>query len=153
MFLWVANFRGLTAGFSHLPTLPQTLIARYICLTKNTTVFHMRGDLSLLAIPNTRIFHFLFLLCDRETHFVSHYTEPTIKNQIQCRSTMYSRPSNTKHSVNMPCTHDIPSNTKRSVDLPCTHDIPSNTKHSVDLYHALTPMSCDVPCINTMQCH
>ena len=35
----------------------------------------------------------------------------------------------------------------------CTHDIPSNTKHSVDLYHALTPMSCDVPCINAMQCH
>ena len=30
---------------------------------------------------------------------------------------------------------------------------PSNTKHSVDLYHAVTPMSCDVLCINTMQCH
>ena len=36
------------------------------------------------------------------------------------------------------------SSTKHSVDLPCTYDIPSNTKHSVDLYHALTPMSCDV---------
>ena len=32
-------------------------------------VFHPRGYLSLLVIPNTRIFHFLFLLCDRETHF------------------------------------------------------------------------------------
>ena len=37
-----------------------------------------------------------------------------------------------------------PSNTKHSVDQPYTHDIPSNTKHSVDLYHALTPMSCDI---------
>ena len=87
-------------------------------------VFHLRGYLSLLAIPNTRIFHFLFLLCDRETHFG------------RC-PILLSPPSNTKHSV----------------DLPCTHDIPSNTKHSVDLYHALIPMSCDVPYINAMQCH
>ena len=87
-------------------------------------VFHMKGYLSLLAIPNTRIFHLLFLLCDRETHFGFCPILP-------------SPPSNTKHSV----------------DLPCTHDIPSNTKHSVDLYHALTPLSCDVLCINAMQCH
>ena len=47
-----------------------------------------------------------------------------------------------------------PSNTKHSVDQPCTHDIPSNTKHSVDLYHALTPISCDVLVHNAMQsCH
>ena len=32
-------------------------------------VFHQRGYLSLLAIPNTQIFHFLFLLCNHETHF------------------------------------------------------------------------------------
>ena len=31
-------------------------------------VFHYMGYLSLLAIPNTHIFHFLFLLCDHETH-------------------------------------------------------------------------------------
>ena len=43
------------------------------------------------------------------------------------------------------------SNTKHSVDQPCTHNIPSNTKHSVDLYHALTPMSCDVLVHNAMQ--
>ena len=31
---------------------------------------------------------------------------------------------------------------------------PSNTKHSVDLYHALTPMSCDVLVHNAMKsCH
>ena len=108
----VENFRGLTAGFAHLLTISRTFIAGYICITKN------------IAIPNTRIFHFLFLLCDRETHF-------------ECCPILPSLPSNTKHSV----------------DLPCTHDIPSNTKHSVDLYHALTPMSCDVLCINAMQCH
>ena len=32
-------------------------------------VFHPRGYLTIFAIPNTNIFHFLFLLCDRETHF------------------------------------------------------------------------------------
>ena len=69
-------------------------------------VFHPRGYLSLLAIPNTRIFHFLFLLCNRETHFG------------RC---------------------------------PILSSSPSNTKHSVDLYHALTPMPCDAPCINAMQ--
>ena len=87
-------------------------------------VFHLEGYLSLLAIPNTRIFHFLFLLCDRETHFG------------RC-PILLSPLSNTKHGV----------------DLPCTHDIPLNTKHNFDLYHALTPMSCNVPCINAMQCH
>ena len=87
-------------------------------------VFYPMGYLSLLAIPNTHIFHFLFLLCNRETHFG------------RC-----------------PILPSPPSNTKHSVDLPCTHNIPSNTKHSVDLYHALTPMSCDVPCVNAMQCH
>ena len=87
-------------------------------------VFHLRGYLSLLVIPNTRIFHFLFLLYDRETHF-------------GCCPILLNPSSNTKHSV----------------DLPCTHDIPSNTKHSVDFYHALTPMSCDVSCINEMQFH
>ena len=47
-----------------------------------------------------------------------------------------------------------PLNTKHSVDQPCTHDIPSNTKHSVNIYHALTPMSCDVLVHNEMKsCH
>ena len=61
-------------------------------------------------------FSFPFSLCNRETHFG------------RC-PILLSPQSNTKHSV----------------DLPCTHDIPLNTKHSIDLYHALTPMSCDVP--------
>ena len=47
-----------------------------------------------------------------------------------------------------------PSNTKHSIDQPCTYDILSNTKHSADHYHALTPMSCDVLVHNAMQsCH
>ena len=87
-------------------------------------VFHPIGYLSLLAIPNTRIFHFFFLLCNRETHFG------------RC-----------------PILPSAPSNTKHSVDLPCAHDILSNTKHSVNLYHALRPMSCVVPCICNAKCH
>ena len=33
----------------------------------------------------------------------------------------------------------------------CILDVPSNPKHKVDHFHALTPVSCDVPCINAMQ--
>ena len=86
--------------------------------------FHPKGYLSLLSIPNTRIFHLIFLLCNRETHFG------------RC-----------------PILPSPPSKTKHIVDLPCTHDIPSNIKHNVNLYHALTPMSCDVPCICNAKCH
>ena len=71
MFLWVANFRGLTVGFACLLTLSRTFIPGYICLTKNKIwVFHpcvcvcVGGgggggggeDLLYLASPNTRIF-------------------------------------------------------------------------------------------------
>ena len=114
VFLWVVNFRGLNVGFTRLPALSRTFIVGYICLTKNTGFFYPRGYLSILA-------HFLFLLCNCDTLF------------RRC-----------------PILPSPPSNTKHSVDLPCTHDIPSDTKHSVDLYHALTPMS---PFINAMQCY
>ena len=125
VFLWIANFRGLTTGFACLSTLSRTFIAIYICITKNIRFFHPRGYLSLLAIPNTRIFHFLFLLCNRETHFG------------RC-PILLSLPSNTKHSVDLPCTHDIPSNTKHSVDLRTMHSHPFNV------------MS---PCICNTRCH
>ena len=73
----------------------------------------------------THIFFIIFFFLNRETHFG--------------RCPMLPSPL---------------SNTKHSVDQPCTHDIPSSIKHSVDLYHALTPMSCDVLVHNTMQsCH
>ena len=80
-------------------------------------VIHPMGYLSLLAIPNTRIFLFLFLLCNRETHF-------------GCCPILLSPPSNTKHSVDQPCTHDIPSNTKHSVDLPTMHSHSFNVMSS-----------------------
>ena len=108
VFLWVANFQGLTAGFTCLPTFSQTFIASYICLTKNTGFFTRGGIYPYLLYLTRVFFHFLFLLCHHETHFG------------RC---------------------------------PILLSPPSNTKHSVDLYHALTPMSCDVPCINAMQCH
>ena len=66
MFLWVANFQGLTAAFARLSILSRTFISGYICLTKNKIwVFHPGGgggggggggDLPHLASPNTRIF-------------------------------------------------------------------------------------------------
>ena len=34
---------------------------------------------------------------------------------------------------------------------PMLPSLPSNTKHSVDLYHALTPMLCDILVHNAMQ--
>ena len=51
-------------------------------------IFHPMGYISLLVIPNTRIFHFLFLLCNRDTHF-------------GCCPILPSPPSNTKHSVDL----------------------------------------------------
>ena len=43
VFLWVANFRGLTAGFARFLTISRNLISGYICLTKNTRFFTRRG--------------------------------------------------------------------------------------------------------------
>ena len=120
MFLWVEKFLGSQC---RLHTLSNTFanFHRWIHMhNQEYRVFQSREYLSLLAIPNTRIFH----LCNRETHFG------------RC-----------------PILPSPPSNIEHSVDLPCTHDIPSNTKHSVDLYHALIPMSCDVPCICDVKCH
>ena len=39
VFFWVANFRGLTVGFTRLPTLSRTFTIGYICLIKNTRFF------------------------------------------------------------------------------------------------------------------
>ena len=58
MFIWVVNLRSLTAGFARLPTLSQTFIIGYICLTKNKIwVFHPGGEGGICPIllhPNTR---------------------------------------------------------------------------------------------------
>ena len=75
------RYQRLTVGFACLPTLSRTFITGYICLSKN------------IVIPNTHIFHFFFLLCDRETHFGRCPISPIppIEHQTQCRS--------------LPCTH------------------------------------------------
>ena len=102
------------------PSNTFTNFHRWIHMSnKEYQVFHSSGYLSLLAIHNTRIFHFLFLLCNHETHFG--------------RCCILSSPS---------------SNTKHNVDPPCTHDIPSNTKHNVDLhpFNAMSPCIFNARC-------
>ena len=80
----------------HMPSDTFTNIHHWIHMSNSKyQVFHQRGYLSLLAIPNTRIFHFLFLLCNRETHF-------------RCCPILPSPPSNTKHSVDLPIMHSHP---------------------------------------------
>ena len=72
VFLWVANFWGLTAGFTCLPTLSQTFIAGYVCLTKNKIwVFHPRGEICPILIhPNTcDLLLLLLLFYTRESQF------------------------------------------------------------------------------------
>ena len=66
MFLWVANFRGLTVGFAHLSTLSRTYITGHICLIENKIwVFHtgVGVDLPHLASPNTRDLLLLLFSC------------------------------------------------------------------------------------------
>ena len=93
VFLWVANFRGLTAGVARLPTLSQTFIAGYTCPTKNTGFFTRGGIYPFLLYP-THVFFisFFFYATVRLILYVVPFTEPT--------------QSNTKHSVDFQlCTH------------------------------------------------
>ena len=55
VFLWVANFRGLTVGLACLSTLSRTFIAGYIYLTKNNGFF-TRG----VSIPTCYTQHTYF---------------------------------------------------------------------------------------------
>ena len=59
VFLWVVNFRGLTAGFTRLPKLLRIFIAGYICLTKNTRFFTRGGIYPFLLYP-THVFFISF---------------------------------------------------------------------------------------------
>ena len=59
VFLWVANFRGLTVGFVSLSTLLQTFITGYICLTKITGFFTRWGIYPYLLYP-TNVFFISF---------------------------------------------------------------------------------------------
>ena len=94
MFLWVANFRGLTAGFARLPTLSQTLIAGYICLTKNTGFFTRGGIYPFLLYPTHDFFISFFfyaimrLILDVVPFYQAHHRTPNIVSI----STMHSHP-------------------------------------------------------------
>ena len=62
-FVGRRDFRGLTAGLANL-ALSRTFTVGSICLTKNSQVFHLRGNLSLLATTQHTISvpeRFLFL--------------------------------------------------------------------------------------------
>ena len=59
VFLWVANFWGLTAGFASLPTLSRAFTVEHICITKTNGAFTRGGVYPYLLIPDT-YFHFSF---------------------------------------------------------------------------------------------
>ena len=107
MFLLVANFRGLTVGFAHLPTLSRTFIAGYICLTKNTGFFTRWGIYPSLLYP-THIFFISFLfyapvrLILDVFYRVYHRTPNTVS--IYHVLTTYHPTPNTV-SIYQPCTH------------------------------------------------
>ena len=82
VFLWVANFQGITTGFTHLPTLSQTFIARYICLTKNTG-FLTRGGIYPFLLYPTYVFFISFffyatvrLILDVVPFYQAHHRTP-----------------------------------------------------------------------------
>ena len=64
VFLWVANFRGLTAGFRSLPTLSQPFTVCHICIIKNNGAFTQGGIYPYLLLPNT---YFHFHVCNHAT--------------------------------------------------------------------------------------
>ena len=52
VFLWVANFQGLTSGFASLPTLSRAFTVGHICITKTNEAFNRGGVYPYLLIPN-----------------------------------------------------------------------------------------------------
>ena len=85
VFLWVANFRGLTAGFSRLLTLLRTFIAGYICLTKNTGFF-TREDIYPFFLYLIHVFFisFFFYATMRLNLDIVPFYQATIEHQTQC---------------------------------------------------------------------
>ena len=93
VFLWVTNFRGLTAGFACLPTLSRTFIAGSICLTKNIGFFTRGGIYPFFLYP-THVFFISFffyatvrLILDVVPFYRAHHRTP---NTV---------------SIYQPCTH------------------------------------------------
>ena len=53
VFLWVANFQGLAAGFISLPAFSQAFTVGHICITKNNEAFTQGGVYPYLLISDT----------------------------------------------------------------------------------------------------
>ena len=99
VFLWIANFRGLTAGFTRLPTLSRTFIAGYICLTKNTEFFTRMGIYPSLIYP-THVFFisFLFygtvrLILDVIPFYTAHHRTPNTMSIYHVLTTYHQTPN------------------------------------------------------------
>ena len=58
-FLWVANFRGLNAGFASRPTLLRAFTIGHICITKNNGAFTLGVSIPTCYYP-THIFIFMY---------------------------------------------------------------------------------------------
>ena len=83
VFLWIANFRGLTIGFVSLPTLSRAFTVGHLCLTKNNKALIRGGIYPYLLLPDT---YFHFHVCNRATllNVVPPYRAHPIKHQTQC---------------------------------------------------------------------
>ena len=77
VFLWVANFRGLTAGFTNLSTLSWVFTVGHICITKNTGAFTRGVSIPTCYYP-THNFIFIYTMLSCWT--LSHRTESTQSN-------------------------------------------------------------------------
>ena len=105
MFIWVANFRGLTAGFAGLSTLLRTFIAGYICLTKNKIwVFHPGWRFApILLHPNIRslplLLFYTTVSLDFGCCFISELT--THSSRMANNSTMHPHPTRRDVIVHM----------------------------------------------------
>ena len=108
MFLWAANFQGLTVSFAHLSTLSRTFIARYICLTKNTGFFTRGGIYPFLLYP-THVFFILFffyaivrLILDVVPFYRAHHRTLNTASIYHVLTTYHRT---LKQCRSLPCTH------------------------------------------------
>ena len=99
VFLWIANFRGLTTGFVRLPTLLQTFIVGYICLTKNTGFF-TRGGIYPYLLYLTHIFFISFflyaivrLILDVVPFYQAHHRTPNTVSIYHVITTYHRTPN------------------------------------------------------------
>ena len=78
IFLWIANFRGLTLGFASLPRLSRVFTIGHICITKNNEAFTRGGIYPYFLYP-THIFIFMYTIV-RSCWTLSHRTKATQSN-------------------------------------------------------------------------